>query len=315
MVEPDDGRQRHRGRPVACPPVHHRWGPVRPADSLPHPRSTGARENGSGARASTPGAEQLEPRRHRTRGWAGLHRGLGAQRRRRTEVRLARGRLRGSSGSRRWTGHLGQAYRRIRRRARRDVRRLDRPRRRHGRRRGDCHAAAGALASRTEPGRGCASSVRPKTAGSSSSRSAHRRSSSRRKTGPDPCVTRSLGWGRSSGRTTCLGPGSSSPRRYTLGAGRRGRCRRRGTVAAFDSDDGTRAWSTELRRVDAYGIYALHAPPGGDAVYAAGARRHGEVRHGARPRGRRSAVPRPTMAASIRTHDGSPSPYAGATST
>lgn len=52
---------------------------------------------------------------------------------------------------------------------------------------------------------------------------------------------------------------------------------RRGTVAAFDSDDGTRAWSTELRRVDAYGIYALHAPPGGDIVYAAGARRHGEA--------------------------------------
>ena len=48
-------------------------------------------------------------------------------------------------------------------------------------------------------------------------------------------------------------------------------------MAAFDSDDGTRAWSTELRRVDAYGIYALHAPPSGDAVYAAGSRRRGEA--------------------------------------
>ncbi len=56
-----------------------------------------------------------------------------------------------------------------------------------------------------------------------------------------------------------------------------GGIRRRGTVAAFDSDDGTRAWSTELRRVDAYGIYALHAPSGGDTVYAAGSRRHGEA--------------------------------------
>ena len=56
-----------------------------------------------------------------------------------------------------------------------------------------------------------------------------------------------------------------------------GGIRRHGTVAAFDSDDGTRAWSTELRRVDAYGIYALHAPPSGDAVYAAGSRRRGEA--------------------------------------
>lgn len=56
-----------------------------------------------------------------------------------------------------------------------------------------------------------------------------------------------------------------------------GGIRRHGTVAAFDSDDGTRAWSTELRRVDAYGIYAMHAPPGGNAVYAAGSRRRGEA--------------------------------------
>lgn len=56
-----------------------------------------------------------------------------------------------------------------------------------------------------------------------------------------------------------------------------GGIRRRGTVAAFDQGDGSRAWSTELRRVDAYGIYALHAPPGSDVVYAAGARRRGEA--------------------------------------
>ena len=185
----------------------------------------------------------------------------------------------GSSGSRRWTGHLGRAYRygfaselsvtpdgspvlagTV------DVQ-------------GDCHAAAGALA----PSDGTRSWFRVLgpthdcgfellAAGTD------RRSSSNGKTETRPWRHSIPRMGRSSGRTTCLGSGSSPPSPlHPSVLVVEGGIRRHGTVAAFDSDDGTRAWSTELRRVDAYGIYALHAPPSGDAVYAAGSRRRGEA--------------------------------------
>lgn len=55
-----------------------------------------------------------------------------------------------------------------------------------------------------------------------------------------------------------------------------GGIRRRGRISAFDADGGERVWSTELRRVDAYGIQALLVRAG-DAVYTAGYRRSGEA--------------------------------------
>ena len=184
----------------------------------------------------------------------------------------------GSSGSRRWTGHLGRAYRQgfasdlsvtpegspvlagtV------DVR-------------GDCHAAAGALApsdgarswfrvlGRTQD---CGFELLEVNASSVFVEWEDRDPTLASLDPSDGAVI----WSRTLPRLRLVSTLAATPSLLIVEGG----IRRRGTVAAFDSDDGTRAWSTELRRVDAYGIYALHAPPGGDAVYAAGSRRRGEA--------------------------------------
>lgn len=181
-------------------------------------------------------------------------------------------------GSRRWTGHLGRAYRdgspselavtsdgSIVLAGTVDVG-------------GDCHAAAGALS----PSDGTRSWFRvlgrtqdcgfeELAVGTSSVFVAWEdRDSTLASLDPsDGTVI----WSRDLPRLRLVSTLAAAPSLLIVEGG----IRRRGTVAAFDSDDGTRAWSTELRRVDAYGIYALHAPSGGDTVYAAGSRRHGEA--------------------------------------
>ena len=183
----------------------------------------------------------------------------------------------GSSGSRRWTGHLGRAYRygfaselavtsdgSIVLAGTVDVG-------------GDCHAAAGALS----PADGARSWFRvlgatqdcgfELLAVGTSSVFVEWEDRDPTLASLDPADGAVI-WSHDLPRLRLVSTLAATPSVLVVEGG----VRRRGTVAAFDSDDGTRAWSTELRRVDAYGIYALHAPPGGDAVYAAGARRHGE---------------------------------------
>ena len=184
----------------------------------------------------------------------------------------------GSSGSRRWTGHLGRAYRygfasdlsvtpdgvpvlagTV------DVQ-------------GDCHAAAGALAP-SDGARSWFSVLGPThdcgfelLAVGTSSVFVEWEDRDPTLASLDPSDGTVI-WSHELPRLRLVSTLAATPSLLIVEGG----IRRHGTVAAFDSDDGTRAWSTELRRVDAYGIYALHAPPSGDAVYAAGSQRRGEA--------------------------------------
>ena len=236
-------------------------------NSSSHPRSTGARENGYGGRASTPRsrAARTTSRSHPTVGRSTSRARYAARTRGCTGSSVA---YEGSSGSRRWTGHLGRAYRqgfasdlsvtpdgvaRAGRHGRR-ARRLPRGSR--------CTRAIGrrpivVQGARTDP------RLRLRA-----SRGRHIVGLRRMGATETPTLASldpsdgTVIWSHDLPRLRLVSTLAATPSVLVVEGG----IRRLGTVAAFDSDDGTRAWSTELRRVEAYGIYALHAPASGDAA-------------------------------------------------